>query len=269
MATDPWAVQTPYGVASGSGAFSSAVSESLAQLESLWIGAGGPIGAAPQAAAIAEAESGGNPTAYNATQASGDQSFGLWQINTAAHTQWGSQVTANGAGSIFSPQQNAQDAVSLFTGTGGFSGPWAAEFVPGSPASARYQAALAQAPNPNTSAVTNAVPTPAPSPGFNWSAALNPFDPNYWTGGSNSGPTSVVTGQNGTTALGTSTTDPIGLGAAIGTLQTSWANFWTAHPATLILAGIVLVLIAWGLIASGGSSTSVNVSLPKSAAAAA
>jgi hypothetical protein len=41
----------------------------------LWESAGGPSSAAPQAAQIAECESGGNPQAYNPSGATG-----LWQI---------------------------------------------------------------------------------------------------------------------------------------------------------------------------------------------
>jgi hypothetical protein len=48
---------------------------SYAQLEGLWINAGGPKNLAPTAAAIAEAESGGNSDARNPSGASG-----LWQI---------------------------------------------------------------------------------------------------------------------------------------------------------------------------------------------
>ena len=48
---------------------------SYAQLEGLWINAGGPRDLAPTAAAIAEAESGGNSDARNPSGASG-----LWQI---------------------------------------------------------------------------------------------------------------------------------------------------------------------------------------------
>jgi hypothetical protein len=48
---------------------------SYSALESLWESAGGPSSAAPQAAQIAECESGGNPQAYNPSGATG-----LWQI---------------------------------------------------------------------------------------------------------------------------------------------------------------------------------------------
>lgn len=63
---------------------------SYAQLEGLWINAGGTPAMAPIMAAIAEAESRGNP---NATGGVGEK--GLWQINPNA---WGSLATYDPAG---------------------------------------------------------------------------------------------------------------------------------------------------------------------------
>jgi len=68
------------------------------QLEGLWIQAGGSKTQAPVMAAIAEAESGGNP---NATGGVGEK--GLWQINP--HT-WGSLAT-------YDPLGNARAAVTV------------------------------------------------------------------------------------------------------------------------------------------------------------
>jgi len=80
----------------------------LRYLEGLWTGAGGPgAGTAHVASAIAEAESGGNPRAFNPSGASG-----LWQIL--------GQVVA---GNIFDPHVNALNAVSKYRSAGGFS-PW-------------------------------------------------------------------------------------------------------------------------------------------------
>ena len=57
------------------------------QLEGVWIQGGGQSSLAPLMAAIALAESGGNPDALNATDNGGRQSsFGLWQISTGTHT---------------------------------------------------------------------------------------------------------------------------------------------------------------------------------------
>lgn len=68
------------------------------QLEGVWIQAGGQQSLAPLMAAIALAESGGNPDSLNATDNHGTQSsFGLWQISTGTHTppspNWADPVT--------------------------------------------------------------------------------------------------------------------------------------------------------------------------------
>jgi len=68
------------------------------QLEGLWIQAGGSKTQAPVMAAIAEAESGGNP---NATGGVGEK--GLWQINPRV---WGSLAT-------YDPLGNARAAVTV------------------------------------------------------------------------------------------------------------------------------------------------------------
>jgi hypothetical protein len=80
----------------------------LRWLENLWTGAGGPGGGtAHVAAAIALAESGGNPNAFNPSGASG-----LWQI-----------LGAVAPGNLFNPQVNALNAVIKYRDAGGFS-PW-------------------------------------------------------------------------------------------------------------------------------------------------
>jgi hypothetical protein len=82
-----------------------------AQLEGLWINAGGSPSMAPLMAAIAEAESGGNPTATNATDNNGTQtSWGLWQISNGTH----SKPVPN----ILSPSVNAQQAVAKYKSQG-------------------------------------------------------------------------------------------------------------------------------------------------------
>ena len=74
---------------------------SFAQLESLWIQAGGPRAVAPLMAAIAMAESSGNSNAFNPSGASG-----LWQILGA--------VNPADQGSLFNPQVNAREAVAKY-----------------------------------------------------------------------------------------------------------------------------------------------------------
>lgn len=88
---------------------------SYAQLEQLWINAGGDKSLAPVAAAIAEAESGGNSAAMNYTDNNGTQtSVGLWQVSTGTHSYPQSWTT---------PQGNAAEAVAKYNAAGGWS-PW-------------------------------------------------------------------------------------------------------------------------------------------------
>ncbi len=101
---------------------------SFAQLQGLWINAGGLAAVAPVAAAIALAESGGCTTALNATDNGGTQSsFGLWQISTGTHTPPSASWADGGT--------NAALAVAKYKGAGGFS-PW------GTYASGAYKAFL-------------------------------------------------------------------------------------------------------------------------------
>jgi Lysozyme like domain len=89
---------------------------SYAQLEGLWINAGGARPLAPVAAAIAMAESNGCSAAENPTDNNGTQtSWGLWQISNGTH---GQPVPG-----ILNPAVNAQQAVAKYKAAGGWS-PW-------------------------------------------------------------------------------------------------------------------------------------------------
>lgn len=72
-----------------------------AQLEGLWIDAGGPKALAPLMAAIAKAESGGNSDAENPSGATG-----VWQILGA--------VYAKDQADLKNPQVNAREAVAKY-----------------------------------------------------------------------------------------------------------------------------------------------------------
>lgn len=88
-----------------------------AQLEQLWINAGGPPAQAPVAAAIAEAESRGNSAAINAADNNGTQtSWGLWQVSNGTHAQ--------PVPNILDPAVNAQQAVAKYKGAGNAFTPW-------------------------------------------------------------------------------------------------------------------------------------------------
>lgn len=87
---------------------------SYAQLEQLWINAGGPKDVAYIAAAIALAESGGDPSSNNYTDNNGTQtSWGLWQISDGTHNE--------PVPNIDDPTVNAQQAVAKYTARGNFS----------------------------------------------------------------------------------------------------------------------------------------------------
>lgn len=89
---------------------------SYAQLEQLWINAGGSKATAPVAAAIAEAESGGNPAALNPSDNGGTQtSVGLWQVSNGTHVYPSSWLT---------PAGNASEAVAKYQGAGDSFTPW-------------------------------------------------------------------------------------------------------------------------------------------------
>jgi len=80
------------------------------QLETLWTQAGGPKTLAPLMAAIALAESSGNPAALNTTDNGGAQtSVGLWQVSTGTHSYPASWTT---------PQGNAAEAVAKYKSQG-------------------------------------------------------------------------------------------------------------------------------------------------------
>ena len=88
-----------------------------AQLQGLWIAAGGPRAVAPVAGAIALAESSGCSTAQNPSDNNGTQtSWGLWQISDGTHNP----PVAN----IYDPAVNAQQAVAKYQGAGNTFAPW-------------------------------------------------------------------------------------------------------------------------------------------------
>jgi Lysozyme like domain len=77
------------------------MSYSVSQLQDLWKQAGGSAIYAPMAAAVAMAESGGNPASTN-NNSNGTQDRGLWQINSI-----------HGSQSTFDPLSNARSAVAI------------------------------------------------------------------------------------------------------------------------------------------------------------
>ena len=66
------------------------------------------------AAAVAMAESGGDPNAYNT-----EGSYGLWQVYLPAHPQY-----ANDPNALYTPSFNAQAAYSIWRAAGNSFNPW-------------------------------------------------------------------------------------------------------------------------------------------------
>jgi Lysozyme like domain len=122
-----------------------------AQLQGLWINAGGPKTLAPLAAAIAMAESGGCSAAVNPTDPIGNgatqTSWGLWQISNGTHAQ--------PVPGILSPATNAQQAVGKYQAAGGFS-PW------GTYDSGAYKAFYSGSTTPDTNVPTAAGSSSSP-----------------------------------------------------------------------------------------------------------
>lgn len=107
-----------------------------AQLEGLWINAGGPPAVAPVAAAIALAESGGCSAALNPTDNGGTQtSVSLWQVSNGTHSYPASWAT---------PAGNATEAVAKYTGAGNSFSPW------GTYVSGAYKAFMSGSTTPDT-----------------------------------------------------------------------------------------------------------------------
>lgn len=97
----------------------------FAQLEGLWIQAGGSKALAPLMAGVAEVESGGNPQAENPSGATG-----LWQIEWPLYRNLVPGATSRQA--YFNPQINAAAAVKLSRNTmAGIQANWLAFEPPG------------------------------------------------------------------------------------------------------------------------------------------
>jgi Lysozyme like domain len=120
------------------------VNYNYAQLEGLWIQAGGSAQQASMAAAIAMAESSGNANAID-YDSNGSVDRGLWQINSV-----------HGAQSTFDPMGNARAAISI-SNNGTNWGPWTTY------TSGAYQRFLQQGVAPDTTAPINATNAAGPN----------------------------------------------------------------------------------------------------------
>jgi tape measure domain-containing protein len=119
-ATQPPAALTASAGGGGAGAKPSKTEQKLMTLTGLALNAGFSPANARIMAAIALAESGGNTMAHNTNRATGDNSYGLWQINMIdrlgpeRRRQFGLQSNEQ----LFNPQINAQAAKGVFDSQG-------------------------------------------------------------------------------------------------------------------------------------------------------
>lgn len=92
---------------------------SYQQIQSVWIQAGGQRNLAPTMALIAYAESGGDPNAHNYNPSTGDDSYGLWQINYYGNLREPRTREFGPPSGMFNPANNAAAAVTLAKGGAG------------------------------------------------------------------------------------------------------------------------------------------------------
>lgn len=95
----------------------------FSEIEQVWIQAGGSKQSAPTAAAIALAESGGNPQALNDNASTGDYSVGLWQINYFGGLRKSRTAQFGPPSALTDPAANARAAVAVSSGGTNFD-PW-------------------------------------------------------------------------------------------------------------------------------------------------
>jgi hypothetical protein len=138
----------------------------FAQLEQLWINAGGPSSVAPVAAAIALAESSGNAAALNLVDNNGTQtSVGLWQVSNGTH---------NFPQAWLSPAGNAAEAVAKYTGAGNSFIDWGT-YTSGAYTSHLSGSVLGATNAPGASGSGSTATAQAPSSGNIWTDITNPF----------------------------------------------------------------------------------------------
>jgi hypothetical protein len=203
---------------------------SVAALETLWVQNGGSQATAPQAAAVATAESSRVPDNTN-VNTDGSVDYGLFQINTVQNPAFAGQVNPDNVeqSAIFIPNVNVADAESLSSGGANW-GPWSSsEFTPGNgwgvPGTPAY--AIAQA------GYQGGAVTPAVS-------------------GSSTSSSNATTPAAGTTTTTTTTTpyDPTGIVSEISHIGSDWTTFWTNHPVAILIAAGIVLIIAIAFIAS-------------------
>jgi hypothetical protein len=221
---------------------------SVSALETLWVQNGGSQATAPQAAAIATAESSRVPDNTNVNSpASLGIDYGLFQINPTQNPAFAGQVDPNNVeqSAIFIPNVNVADAESLSNGGTNW-GPWSSSQHTkdgtgwadvGSPAYAIAQAGY------QGGAVTPAA----------------------------TGSSSAAAPASGSTTTTTTTTpyDPTGIVSEISHLGSDWNTFWANHPVAILIAAGIILIVAIAFIASDkgvqGAATKVAATAAETA----
>lgn len=121
--------------------------------------------------ALGLAESEGNPHAHNYSDATKDDSYGLWQINYYGNLRDSRTQDYGPPESLYDPNANAQAAYKM-SGGGRVTSPWQADFNNG-----RYYKFL-----PEATDSVNQLLGGATAPGSVGSPATNPLIPNASTG---------------------------------------------------------------------------------------
>lgn len=211
------------------------MSYTYAQLEQLWISAGGSRAAAPVAAAIAMAESSGNPDATD-YDSNGTVDRGLWQINSI-----------HGAQSTFSVAQNAKAAVAI-SGNGSNWTPWTT-FNSGA-----YRQYLNSSATP-AAAHTTAKTTTASSPNGGTDSNNSASD----SGGDSPSMAATLTSTQNTTD--NTSAHPIFrqiLFAFIGVAVLALVASWNARLGKALLALMTGFLITWFLLHDDWVASAIN-----------
>lgn len=207
----------------------------FAQLEQLWVNAGGSPSLEKLMAGTAEVESGGNSKAYNPSGASG-----LWQIEVPLHDN----IIPGGAADVFDPIDNAIAAVRLSGNTAqGIQNNWTDFEPPGAAAAIAAQnanvAPSATGTPKSSSEASNVANTGNGANESATTASFNPLNPGSWI-------PSILSGLGVTSDI----TDILERGA-------------------LMVMGAILVIIGIVRMTEGGSSKSSDSSNAQNAASAA
>ena len=224
----------------------------FAQLEGLWIQAGGSKALAPLMAGVAEVESGGNPQAYNPSGASG-----LWQIEIPVNARF----VPGGAANVFNALDNAKAAVALSGNTmAGIQANWLA-FEPSGAAEA------IAAKNGGTVPATGSLPGAGNAAGVATGTTTSPSGTTpagttTGTGPDPNAPGGIIGFAEGLPVIGglVKAIEPV-LHAVATVIDYSFSMFQPGQGqrALFAVAALVIAFLAFRVLASSGTLSKVGV----------